>query len=148
MTRTVATRSRPSHQTSLGALNYCLKALIATGVQNSVREFLQRAAAELCVTVDFRGEGVDEVGVVTKVEGDKARCKPGDVIVKVDPRYFRPTEVETLLGDTTKAKTKLGWEPTTTFAQLVREMVQNDYTSAQRDELIKVAGFQAFDHHE
>jgi GDPmannose 4,6-dehydratase len=122
--------------------------VIATGVQYSVREFVQRAATELGITVEFRGEGVDEVGVVTKVDGDKARCKPGDVIVKVDPRYFRPTEVETLLGDPTKAKAKLGWEPTTTFAELVREMVQSDYTSARRDELVKGAGFQVHDYYE
>lgn len=122
--------------------------VIATGVQYSVRDFVQRAAAELGVTVQFRGEGVHEIGVVTKVEGTQARCKSGDVIVRVDPRYFRPTEVETLLGDPSKAKQKLGWQPTTTFEELVREMVQADYLSAQRDELVKKAGFQAFDYHE
>ncbi len=122
--------------------------VIATGVQYSVREFVQRAAAELGVTVEFRGEGVAETGVVTKVEGTRAKCKAGDVIVRVDPRYFRPTEVETLLGDPTKAKTKLGWTPTTTFEELVREMVESDYTSAKRDSMVKLAGFQAYDYHE
>jgi len=70
------------------------------------------------------------------------------VVVKVDPRYYRPTEVETLLGDPTKAKVKLGWTPRTTFDELVKEMIEADYTSARKDSLVKMAGFQAFDHHE
>ena len=126
--------------------------VIATGVQHSVREFVQRAAAELGVSVAFEGEGEQEIGVVTAVVPTKgeqrAKCKPGDVIVRVDPRYFRPTEVETLLGDPAKAKAKLGWVPTTTFEELVREMVEADYTSAKRDSLVKLAGFRAYDHHE
>jgi GDPmannose 4,6-dehydratase len=122
--------------------------VIATGVQYSVREFVERAAKELGITIGFRGEGETEIGLVTKVEGDRVRCKPGDVIVKVDPRYYRPTEVETLLGDPSKAKAKLGWSPTTTFDELVREMVESDFKAAKRDSLVKLAGFQAFDHHE
>jgi GDPmannose 4,6-dehydratase len=122
--------------------------VIATGVQYSVRQFVEFAARELGITVCFEREGVDEIGVVTEVSGDKAKCKVGDVIVRVDPRYFRPTEVETLLGDPTKAREKLGWTPTTTLPELVAEMVNADYTSARRDALIKEAGFQAFDHHE
>ena len=126
--------------------------VIATGVQHSVREFVQHAAAELGVTVSFEGKGESEVGIVSAVRKSKgelrAKCKPGDVIVRVDPRYFRPTEVETLLGDPSKAKAKLGWVPTTTFEQLVSEMVEGDYTSAKRDSLVKLAGFQAYDHHE
>jgi GDPmannose 4,6-dehydratase len=122
--------------------------VIATGVQYSVRQFVERAAAELGITIEFKGEGVDEIGVVTQVQGDKAKCKVGEVVVRVDPRYFRPTEVETLLGDPSKAKAKLGWTPTTTFEQLVSEMVQSDYTAARRDSLVKLAGFQAYDHHE
>jgi GDPmannose 4,6-dehydratase len=122
--------------------------VIATGVQYSVREFVQRAAAELGVTLRFEGEGEREVGIVVAVNGNKAKVKPGDVIVKVDPRYFRPTEVETLLGDPSKAKAKLGWEPTTSFEQLVREMVESDYDAARRDSLVKLAGFQAYDYHE
>jgi GDPmannose 4,6-dehydratase len=122
--------------------------VIATGVQYSVRQFVERAAAELGIRVAFEGSGADEIGVVAEVKGTKARCKPGDVIVKVDPRYFRPTEVETLLGDPSKAKVKLGWVPTTTFEELVREMVESDYVSARRDELVRGAGFQAFDYHE
>ena len=122
--------------------------MIATGVQYSVRQFVERAAAELGITVEFKGEGEAETGVVAKVEGSKAKCKVGDVIVRVDPRYFRPTEVETLLGDPSKAKAKLGWTPTTTFEELVKEMVESDYTSARRDSLVKLAGFQAYDYNE
>src|SRR5690242_12380456 len=85
--------------------------VIATGVQYSVRQFVEFAAARLGITLAFSGTGVSEVGTVAKVEGTRARCKPGDVVVKVDPRYFRPTEVESLLGDASRAKTKLGWSP-------------------------------------
>ncbi len=122
--------------------------VIATGVQYSVRQFVAFAAAELGIEIRFEGEGVSEVGVVASVTGDKAKVKVGDVIVRVDPRYFRPTEVETLLGDPTKAREKLGWTPKTTLAELVAEMVNADYTSAKRDALVKMAGFKAFDHHE
>ena len=126
--------------------------VVATGQQHSVRELVQRAAAELGIALEFRGSGVDETGVVTavgKTRGElRARCKPGDVIVRVDPRYFRPTEVETLLGNPAKAKARLGWEPTIGFAEMVSEMVESDYTSAKRDSLVKLAGFQAYDHHE
>ena len=122
--------------------------VIATGVQYSVRQFVEFAAAELGITVAFEGAGEQEIGRVAKVVGDKARCKVGDVIVKVDPRYFRPTEVETLLGDPSKAKDKLGWTPKTTLPELVAEMVQADYPAARRDSLVKLAGFQAYDHHE
>ena len=82
------------------------------------------------------------------VSGDKAQCKVGDVIVRVDARYFRPTEVESLLGDPGKAKRKLGWTPVTTLAELVSEMVESDYASAKRDSLVKKAGYQAFDYNE
>ena len=122
--------------------------VIATGVQYSVRQFVEFAARELGISITFSGEDAAEVGTVAKVEGDKARCKVGDVIVKVDPRYYRPTEVETLLGDPSKAKQKLGWVPTTTLAQLVNEMVEADYTAARRDSLVKQAGFKAFDYNE
>ena len=122
--------------------------VIATGVQYSVRQFVERAATELGITVEFRGDGETEIGVVAAVKGNRAKCKPGEVIVRVDPRYFRPTEVETLLGDPTKAREKLGWTPTTTFEELVKEMIEADYTAAKRDSLVKLAGFQAYDHHE
>ena len=122
--------------------------VIATGVQYSVRQFVERSAAELGITLAFEGEGEKEIGVVAAIAGNRAKCKVGEVIVRVDPRYFRPTEVETLLGDPSKAKAKLGWVPTTTFEELVREMVESDYTSARRDSMIKLAGFRAYDHHE
>ena len=122
--------------------------VIATGVQYSVRQFVEMAANELGVSLAFSGEGESEIGTVVKVVGDRARCKVGDVIVKVDPRYYRPTEVETLLGDPSKAKAKLGWEPKVTLPELVAEMVLSDYEHAKRDSMIKSAGYQAFDHRE
>ena len=122
--------------------------VIATGVQYSVRDFVRAAAEELGVTVRFEGSGVDEVGVVDHVDARDMRLEAGDVIVRVDPRYFRPTEVETLLGDATKAQEKLGWKPTTSFHALVKEMVRADYQIARRDALVKLAGFQALEHHE
>jgi len=112
--------------------------VIATGVQFSVRDFVDAAARELGMSIRWEGTGVDEKGY----DGD-GRC-----IVSVDPRYFRPTEVETLLGDPTKAREKLGWTPTTTFAELVAEMVREDLKAAERDELIKQHGFKTMDYHE
>ncbi len=112
--------------------------VIATGVQYSVRDFVDAAAQELGIKIRWTGTGVDETG------SDQS----GNVIVKVDPRYFRPTEVETLLGDASKAKEKLGWTPQTRFAELVSEMVREDLKSAERDELVKKHGFQAYDFNE
>ena len=122
--------------------------VIATGVQYSVREFVDLAAKELGITLAFEGEGDNEIARITAVNNADAKCKVGDTVVRVDPRYFRPTEVETLLGDPSKAKQKLGWTPVTTLQQLVSEMAQSDFTSAKRDSLVKQHGFQAFDHHE
>ena len=112
--------------------------VIATGVQFSVREFVTLAAQELDMEVRWEGQGENEKGYDSR----------GRVIVAVDPRYYRPTEVETLLGDATKAHTKLGWKPRTTFAELVTEMVREDLKSAERDELVKKHGFAAYDYHE
>lgn len=125
--------------------------VIATGVQHSVRDFFALAAAELGLTLAFEGEGLDEVArvsAIAAVEGPPPRCRVGDVIVRVDPRYFRPTEVETLLGDASKARERLGWAPTTSIETLVREMMAADYSAARRDELVKSAGFPAYDAHE
>ena len=122
--------------------------VIATGVQYSVRDFVQTAAAEVGIKVRFEGQGVDEIGVVEAVDDKESKIAVGDVIVRVDPRYFRPTEVETLLGDPSKAHEKLGWRPATPFSQLVREMVQSDHQAAKRDALIKLAGFKAFEYNE
>jgi GDPmannose 4,6-dehydratase len=112
--------------------------VIATGVQYSVRQFVDAAAKELGMQINWTGTGV----------GEKGANEQGKVIVQVDPRYFRLTEVETLLGDPTKAKEKLGWVPQTSFNDLVSEMVREDYKSAQRDELVKKHGFAAYDYHE
>lgn len=112
--------------------------VIATGVQYSVREFVDAAANELGIHVRWAGSGVDEKGYDVD----------GNCIVSVDPRYFRPTEVETLLGDATKAKEKLGWQPKTTFAELVKEMVREDLKAAERDELVKSHGYHTNAYHE
>jgi GDPmannose 4,6-dehydratase len=112
--------------------------VIASGHQYSVREFVQAACNELEIQITWRGEGEKETGLDAS----------GKRIVAVDPRYFRPTEVETLLGDPTKAKTKLGWTPKTAFKDLVAEMVREDYKAAQRDALVKSHGHRPYDHHE
>jgi GDPmannose 4,6-dehydratase len=126
--------------------------VIATGLQFSVRQFVERAAAELGLVLGFDGDAEHETGrivAVHPVDGEyKARCRVGEVIVRVDPRYFRPTEVETLLGDPTKARQKLGWMPRTPFAALVREMIEADYNTARRDSMVREAGFTSYDHHE
>jgi GDPmannose 4,6-dehydratase len=122
--------------------------VIATGVQHSVRDFVRLAAAELGISVEFRGHGAQEMAVVTQVRGDTARCQPGDVIVRVDPRYFRPTEVETLLGDARRARDRLGWTARTPLKELVGEMVRYDYQSASRDALVQQAGFKVLARHE
>ena len=112
--------------------------VIATGVQYSVRDFVNAAAKELAIAITWQGQGVEETGT----------DQNGNVIVRVDQRYFRPTEVETLLGDPTKAKEKLGWTPKITFDELVSEMVREDLKSAERDELVKKHGYATFDYHE
>lgn len=112
--------------------------VIATGIQYSVRDFVNEAAQELAIKVRWEGHGVDEKGY-----DEKDNC-----IVSIDPRYFRPTEVETLLGDASKAKNKLGWTPKITFRELVQEMVREDLKSAERDELVKRNGYYANDFHE
>ncbi|SNT39333.1 GDPmannose 4,6-dehydratase [Noviherbaspirillum humi] len=122
--------------------------VIATGVQYSVREFVQIAAAELGITIAWEGQGEKETGIVAAVANPEVKCRVGDVVVKVDPRYFRPTEVETLLGDPTKAHQKLGWKPRTSFAELVKEMVLADHSAAKRDDLVRNAGYRVYSHHE
>ncbi|HMW18970.1 MAG TPA: GDP-mannose 4,6-dehydratase [Accumulibacter sp.] len=122
--------------------------VIATGVQYSVRQFVGFAAEELGIKLRFEGEGEQEVGLVESVTNPDVKTKVGEAVVRVDPRYFRPTEVETLLGDPSKAREKLGWTPQTSLQELVKEMVQADYTSAKRDALVKLAGFKTMNHHE
>jgi GDPmannose 4,6-dehydratase len=124
--------------------------VIATGVQHSVRDFVNAAAAELAVILRWEGKGTEEVGIVANLPpgANQIGMKVGDTIVRVDPRYFRPTEVETLLGDPTKAREQLGWVPKTTFAELVAEMMRADLEGARRDELCKSEGFTVLNHHE
>lgn len=119
--------------------------VIATGVQYSVRDFVDAAAAELGMAIRWEGQGVDEKGYLV---GAGLPAKNPSPIVAVDPRYFRPTEVETLLGDPSKAKDKLGWTPKITFDELVAEMVREDLKAAERDELVKKHGYKAMDYHE
>lgn len=115
--------------------------VIATGVQYSVREFIQWSAAELGIKLRFEGAGVDEVAVVDAVTSNHAPAvKPGQVVLRIDPRYFRPAEVETLLGDPTKAKEKLGWTPQITAQEMCREMVAEDLRTARRHRLLKEHG--------
>jgi len=116
--------------------------VIATGVQHSVREFVNLAARELGITLRFTGDGVDEQGIVDHVSGEAAKTlKPGDVIVAVDPRYFRPAEVETLQGDPSHAKAKLGWQPEITLAQMIKEMVSHDFEQAKQHALLQKYGY-------
>jgi GDPmannose 4,6-dehydratase len=116
--------------------------VIATGVQYSVREFIAKSAAQLGITLKFEGKGINECAVVSDINGDNAPAlKVGDVIVEVDPHYFRPTEVETLLGDPTKAKQKLGWVPEITLNQMIEEMVAYDLEQAKQHALLKNHGF-------
>ena len=132
--------------------------VIATGEQHSVREFTQAAFAELGIAVEFSGEGVDEVGRISEVDtvslaracdglGDPALTPPdvGAVVMRVDPRYFRPTEVETLLGDSAKARTRLGWEPAISFKQLVHDMVWADVELAQRSHVLRAEGYEVLE---
>jgi len=125
----------------------------STGEQHSVREFVEIAARELGIEIDWRGSGVKEEGVVSHIDSGSAGLDdlqlplqqtdiaPGKVLVRIDPRYFRPTEVETLLGDPGKAKEKLGWVPTTGFGEMVTEMVRSDLKEAHRDEFCRQKGF-------
>jgi GDPmannose 4,6-dehydratase len=115
--------------------------VIATGKQYSVRQFIIWAAQELGITLEFTGEGTEEIATVVGLEGDNAPAlKVGDVILRIDPRYFRPAEVETLLGDPAKAKEKLGWEPEISTQEMCAEMVAEDLKTARRQALLKQHG--------
>ena len=135
--------------------------VIATGEQHSVRDFVNIAASELGIQIDWQGEGVNETGRVVSVSQVGGACRkraeiapdlpplqPGDIIVRVDPHYFRPTEVETLLGDASKAKRELGWQSQRSFSELVKEMVCADLEEAQKDALCRLQGFTTFNRHE
>jgi len=115
--------------------------VIATGVQYSVRQFIEWSAKELGITIRFEGKGLEEKGTIESIEGDNAPAlKVGDVIVQIDSRYFRPAEVETLLGDPTKAKKTLGWIPEITVQEMCEEMVGEDLKVAKRHALLKEHG--------
>jgi len=116
--------------------------VIATGRQISVREFIKMSAANLGIELKFKGKGTDETATVTSVSSNLApSVKPGDVILKIDPKYFRPTEVETLLGDPSMAKRELGWEPTTSLEEMCKEMVLSDLEESKRHALLKSHGY-------
>ena len=120
--------------------------VIATGVQKTVREAVTLACKTLDIEIEWQGEGVDEVGLVVAAESNK--LKSGQVIVSVDPRYYRPTEVDSLLGDATLAKDDLGWEPKVTFEELITEMTLSDFELAKRDALINEAGYKSYSYNE
>ena len=116
--------------------------VIATGVQFTVREFIIRSAKQLGITLKFEGAAENEKAIVASIEGDKALAlKVGDVIVQIDPRYYRPTEVETLLGNPTKAKEKLGWVPEITLDEMIVEMVASDLEKAKQHALLSKYGY-------
>lgn len=122
--------------------------VIATGVTTEVREFVRMAFAETGIEVEFEGEGVDEIGRVVRCHDPRYQLNPGTVVVRVDPRYFRPTEVDLLIGDATKAKTKLGWTPTYDLKGLVEDMVQSDLKLMQKDKYLKDGGFEIKNYYE
>ena len=123
--------------------------VIATGKQYSVRDFVNAASSELGLTLDWRGKGAKETATVARVDRTaKLRVKTGQTIVRVDPRYFRPAEVETLLGDPGKARRKLGWKAKTSFKELVSEMMRADLKASERDALVKRHGYSVYDRHE
>jgi GDPmannose 4,6-dehydratase len=121
--------------------------VIATGEQYSVRDFIEHAVENLGIRIGWEGSGIDEIGRVIE-NNDNSGPQVGDIIVRIDARYFRPTEVETLLGDASKAKEILGWQPRIGFGQLVEEMIKEDLEIAQRDAIVAKEGFKVFDHHE
>ncbi|MES2704086.1 MAG: GDP-mannose 4,6-dehydratase [Bacteroidota bacterium] len=122
--------------------------VIATGVTTSVRDFVKMAFANAGVDVAFEGSGESEVAVVAAVADPECKLKKGDVVVEIDPRYYRPTEVDLLLGDATKAKTKLGWVPKYTLAMLVKEMVDADLEHFRKEALLKASGYRIMDQHQ
>lgn len=122
--------------------------VIATGKQYSVKQFIERAADELSITIAWQGSAEKEIGIVDTVKNTETKFKPGDVIIKVDPRYYRPAEVQSLLGDASKALNKLGWKAKISFSELVKEMILNDLELAKRDALIKQHGYKYFSYNE
>jgi GDPmannose 4,6-dehydratase len=122
--------------------------VIATGITTPVRDFISMAFAEAGIEVEFKGDGIDEKGIIKSVSGHLTAVKPGQEVVAIDPRYFRPTEVDLLIGDPTKAQTKLGWKPKYDLPALVKEMVHADLELFRREKLLKEAGFKIFSQYE
>jgi GDPmannose 4,6-dehydratase len=122
--------------------------VIATGVTTSVRDLVQMAFAELGIALEFRGKGKNEKGVVAACEDSRFQLKAGTEVVAIDPRYFRPTEVDLLIGDATKAREKLGWEPEYTLQQLVAEMVAADLEGMQKELHLKNGGYKVLNYNE
>jgi GDPmannose 4,6-dehydratase len=123
--------------------------VIATGEQRSVRQFIEAAAGELGIAIGWKGQGTKEVGYVTRTSATRwPALKEGQTIVRIDPRYFRPAEVDTLLGDPSKARTQLGWKPKIQFKELVAEMMREDIRLAEREQLARSHGHKIHDRHE
>ncbi|RZK34789.1 MAG: GDP-mannose 4,6-dehydratase, partial [Hymenobacter sp.] len=122
--------------------------VIATGVTTTVRDFVKMSFAEVGIEVAFTGEGVEEKGHVVSVNNDESKVQVGDVVLEIDPRYFRPTEVELLIGDPTKAKTKLGWVPKHDLASLVKDMMKADVELFRRDTYLLKGGHKVYNYHE
>jgi len=122
--------------------------VIATGECRTVREFVEIAALDLGIEIAWEGDGINEIGRIASNNDPDSNIKTGDIVVRIDPRYFRPTEVDILLGDPSKAKKQLGWEPKISFDQMVKEMVQQDLSIAERDALIARKGYTILNHHE
>jgi GDPmannose 4,6-dehydratase len=123
--------------------------VLATGITTYIRDFVKMAFAEVGVELSFTGEGVNEVGVISKITNTQTHgMKLGQTVVKVDPRYYRPTEVDLLIGDATKAKTKLNWVPQYTLAEMVKEMVAADIIVFKKEQLLQNNGFTIEKEHE
>ncbi len=122
--------------------------VIATGVTTTVREFIRKSFQRLGILVSFEGNGVNEVGIVSEISNSDVKVKKGDVVVKIDPAYFRPTEVELLIGDPTKAKKELGWQIKYDLDALVDDMIKSDYQLFQRDHYLREGGHKIFQYHE
>jgi GDPmannose 4,6-dehydratase len=122
--------------------------VVATGESYSVREFVERAFEEIGVAIRWQGKGIDEIGVVESISDSTPHINAGNILIRINKRYFRPTEVDFLLGDPSKAKAKLGWEPTISFDKLVREMVSEDIKEAEKDQFCSDAGFLTLNHSE
>jgi GDPmannose 4,6-dehydratase len=120
--------------------------VIASGQQHSVREFIKWAAEEIGIKIKFTGQGINEVGVIKEIYNDSLSLTTGDIVVRIDPTYFRPTEVETLLGDPSKAKLELGWEPEISAKQMCKEMMRHDIEEAKKESLLKKHGYNKHTH--